>query len=73
MAFKNVCMLVFSRLTKGSLTGNFSEPHKTECSKMWNTPVSSAGGVRKAMENALLRSSLRRYRSFAPLTGWESV
>ena len=45
MAFKNVCMLVFSRLTKGSLTGNFSEPHRTECSRMWKTPVSSAGGV----------------------------
>ena len=34
MAFKNVCMLVFSRLTNGSLTGNFSDPHSTECSRM---------------------------------------
>ena len=43
IAFKKVCMEVFSRLTKGSFTGNFSDPHSTECSKMWKTPVSSAG------------------------------
>ena len=57
MAFKNVCMEVFSKLTKGSFTGNFSDPHSTECSKMWNTPVSSAAGVLKVMEKALLASS----------------
>ena len=33
-AFRKVCILVRSRFTKGSLTGNFSEPHSTECSRM---------------------------------------
>ncbi len=60
MALRNVCMDPLSRLTKGSLTGNFSDPHRTECSRMWNTPVSSAAGVLKETENALLASSLRR-------------
>ena len=60
MAFRNVCMLLFSRFTKGSFTGNFREPHSTECSSMWNTPVSFAGGVLKAMENDLLLSSFCR-------------
>ena len=60
MAFRNVCMELFSRSTNGSLTGNLSEPHSTECSRIWNTPVSSAGGVLNAMENALLLSSFAR-------------
>ena len=60
MALRNVCMLVFSRLTNGSFTGNFRDPHKTECSRMWKTPVSSAGGVLKDMEKALLTSSFAR-------------
>ena len=60
MAFRNVCMELLSRFTNGSLTGNLSEPHSTECSKMWNTPVSSAGGVLNEMENALLASAFCR-------------
>jgi hypothetical protein len=66
MAFKKVCMEVFSRLTKGSFTGNFSDPHSTECSRMWKTPVSSAAGVLKVMEKALLASSFSRYSRRAP-------
>ena len=70
MAFRKVCMEVFSKLTKGSFTGNFSDPHSTECSKMWKTPVSSAAGVLKLMEKALLASSLARYMSRAPEATW---
>ena len=66
MAFKNVCMEVFSKLTKGSFTGNFSDPHSTECSKMWNTPVSSSAGVLKVMEKALLASSFSMNMRRAP-------
>ena len=73
MAFRNVCIELFSRSTNGSLTGNLSEPHSTECSRMWNTPVSSAGGVLNAMENALLLSPFRRYSSCAPLLSWSST
>ena len=40
---------------------------------MWNTPVSSAGGVLNAMENDLLASSFFRYSSFAPLFSCTSV
>ena len=29
---------------KGSLTGKCSEPQRTECSRIWATPVLSAGG-----------------------------
>ena len=60
MAFRNVCMEFLSRFTNGSLTGNLSEPHRTECSRMWKTPVSSAGGVLNEMENALFVSSFCR-------------
>ena len=60
IAFRNVCIEPFSRFTNGSLTGNFRLPHSTECSRMWNTPVSSAGGVLKEMENALFASALAR-------------
>ena len=70
MAFKNVCMEVFSRLTKGSFTGNFSDPHSTECSRMWNTPVSSAAGVLKVMEKALLASSFSMNMRRAPEAAW---
>ena len=60
MAFKNVCIELLSRFTNGSFTGNLSEPQSTECSRIWKTPVSFAGGVLKAMENALLESSFCR-------------
>ena len=44
----NVDKDLFSILKKGSLHGNFSEPHKTVCSSIWLTPVESIGVVRKA-------------------------
>ena len=53
-------MELLMRSTKGSFTGNLADPHKTECSRMWNTPVSLVGGVLKAMENALFSSSQAR-------------
>ena len=60
MALRNVCIDPLRRLTKGSFTGNFSDPQRTECSRMWNTPVSSAAGVLNEMENDLFTSPLRR-------------
>ena len=47
-------MLLLSSCTKGELTGYFSLPASTECSRMWNTPVSSEGKVPKPMPKALL-------------------
>ena len=44
-------------MTNGSLTGYASLPHSTECSRMWKTPVSSAGGVLNAMEKDLFTSA----------------
>ncbi len=60
IAFKNVCIELLMRLTNGSLTGNFLDPQSTECSRMWKTPVLSAGGVLNAIENALFSSSFCR-------------
>ena len=53
-------MELLMRSTNGSLTGNFADPHSTECSRMWKTPVSSAGGVLKPMAKALFSSSQAR-------------
>ena len=57
MAFRNVFSEPLTNSTKGSFSGNFREPHKTECSQIWGTPVLSDGVVRKEMENTLLSSS----------------
>ena len=66
-AFKKVCMEVLSRFTKGSFTGKRSLPQRTECSKMWKTPLSFAGGVLKAMAKDLFSSSHASQRARAPL------
>ena len=58
------------RSTNGSLTGNLAEPLSTECSRMWKTPVSSTGGVLKAMANALFSSSQARCTRRAPEEAW---
>ena len=60
MAFKNVCIELLMRSTNGSLTGYFAEPQSTECSRMWNTPVESVGGVLNPIANALFSSSQAR-------------
>ena len=67
MALRNVCIELFSRLTKGSFTGNLRDPQSTECSRIWKTPVSSDAGVLKVMEKLLLLSPLARYRRRAPV------
>ena len=43
-------------------------PASTECSRMWNTPVSSEGKVPNPMPKALLSSSFSTSRTAAPLT-----
>ena len=67
MAFKKVFREPFTSSTKGSFTGNFSDPQSTLCSRMWGTPVESFGGVRKPMQNTLLLSSLDRRNTLAPV------
>ena len=37
---------------------------------MWKTPVSSAGGVLKAMANDLFTSSLASHSRRAPVAAW---
>ena len=69
-AFRNVCIELLSRCTKGSLTGKRSEPQSTECSRMWKTPVSLAGGVLKAMAKALLSSAQASHMRRAPVAAW---
>ena len=65
-------MLLLSNCTKGELTGYFLLPASTECSRMWNTPVSSEGKVPKPMPKALLTSSFSTSSTAAPLTSWVS-
>ncbi len=60
MAFRKVCIELLMRSVNGSFTGNFAEPQRTECSRMWKTPVLSVGGVLKPMAKALFSSSLAR-------------
>lgn len=67
MALRKVWSDVFSSSTKGSFTGYLSEPHSTECSRTWNTPVESSGRVLKAMENALFSSARSSQQSSAPV------
>ena len=59
-AFMNVFRLRFSMEKNGSRTGNFFEPHRTVCSRMWGAPVESRGGVRNPTANRLLSSALAR-------------
>ena len=66
-AFRKVCIELLSRWTNGSFTGNLLEPHSTECSRMWKTPVSFAGGVLKAIEKALLPSGQASHMTRAPV------
>ena len=73
MALRNVCMELLIRSTNGSLTGNLADPHSTECSRIWNTPVESAGGVLKPMAKALFSSSHARYSRRAPEAVWRST
>ena len=67
IAFKNVCMLPFNSSTNGSLTGYFLDPFKTECSRIWNTPVSFSGIVLNAIANVLFSSARSSQASFAPV------
>ena len=61
------------RSTNGSFTGNLADPHSTECSRMWNTPVSSVGGVLNPMAKALFSSSQAKYSRRAPDGPWCST
>lgn len=47
----------FNRFTNGSFTGYFFDPFNTECSKIWNTPVSSSGIVLNVIAKVLFSSS----------------
>ena len=73
MAFRKDAMLLLSSCKNGDFTGYFSLPASTECSRMWNTPVSSEGKVPKPMPKALLSSSFSTSRTAAPLTSWVST
>jgi hypothetical protein len=59
-AFKKVFNDPFTSSTKGSLDGNFLEPHNTECSNICGRPVLSQGGVLKLIEKTSLSSSFSR-------------
>ena len=66
-------MLLLTSCRKGEVTGYFSDPASTECSRMWNTPVSSQGKVPKPMPKALFSSWFSISRTVAPLTSWVRV
>ncbi len=57
-AFIKVLRLLFSIEKKGSRTGNFSEPHKAVCSKIWATPLESEGTVLNVTPKVFSLSSL---------------
>ena len=63
MALRKVFIVPFISSRKGSFTGYFFEPPRTECSSMWNIPVSSLGGVLKAMEKSLFSPSFFSHTS----------
>ena len=67
MALRKVFKEPLTSSTNGSLSGYFLDPQSTECSTMCATPVSSAGVVRKLMENTLLSSSFSKKKRRAPL------
>ena len=73
MALRKDAMLLFSSCKNGDFTGYFSLPASTECSRMWNTPVSSEGKVPNPMPKALLLSSFSTSSTAAPLTSWVST
>ena len=73
MALRKDAMLLLSSCKNGEVTGYFSLPASTECSRMWNTPVSSEGKVPKPMPKALFTSSFSTSRMVAPLTSWVST
>ena len=65
-AFIKVCRELLIISTKGLLTGYFRDPHKSECSNMWKTPVSSDGSVLNAAANVLFSSLRSSHKSRAP-------
>ena len=65
-ALMNVARELFSRSTKGSRSGYFSDPFSTECSRIWKIPVWSDGTVRKAIPKVLLTSSRSSQMTSAP-------
>ena len=65
MALRKVLREPFTNSTKGSLLGNFLEPHKTECSSICATPVELIDGVLKPIVNTLLSSSLSNKKILA--------
>ena len=66
MALRKVLRELFISSTKGSFTGYRAEPQSTECSRMWNTPVSSQGWVWKAMPKVLFSSARSSHTRRAP-------
>ena len=52
---------------EGSFTGYFSEPQRTECSRIWATPVESFGGVRNVAPKHLFSSLLTMESNSAPV------
>ena len=57
----------FTNSTKGSLAGNFLDPHNTECSKICGTPVLFGGGVRNPILKTLFSSSFSINKTLAPV------
>src|ERR1700722_19183725 len=55
---------------KGSRTGNFFEPQRTVCSKIWATPLEVFGLVCKERLNRFSSSSVCRCMILAPVFSW---
>ena len=70
MALRNVLSELFMSSTNGSLIGYLRDPHSTECSRIWATPVESAGGVPKLTPNTLFSSALSSEINSAPVATW---
>ncbi len=63
-------MLPFMRAENGSFRGKRREPDSTECSMMWETPVSSRGGVVKQNAKRFSTSEVLRWRTSHPVAVW---
>ena len=67
IALRNVLSEPLTNSINGSFTGKSSEPHKTVCSIICGTPVSSVTGVLKPILKTLLSSSFDKITTLAPV------
>ena len=73
-ALRKVDMLPFKSSPKGSFSGYFLLPQRTECSRIWATPSEAVGGVKNVIPKTLFLSGALRDSTSAPVFScWKRV